>query len=352
MIIGSYFDGFDDVAQKLRLDLIPKYGPAGFGLNLVVMIADFTDPAIDDAFPVACKAAGLNVLLAPNTWDYTKLNTVFNANTNVIGWDCMDDADLAGITKTQERIATLKPHIKTGLKTYITVSKGSDHAVFGNLAEMYHIQNYHWREGLKQWSWTRMLDARKNCNGVLLHGPSLLKNTPLTFGLKSNRREFMIDGEYTNLAYNKASILAALCAGANGIIYYTLFNGIAELFGKDPTQKYYHCILERPDFVEGYKNFHNEVLRKYEVYFDKGTRVPFEIANTSIVGATFTLPTGEWIRIEVDTKEYDPTYRIIDSRDLVLQGLFKGPTPLPATAKVTIAPDTVTIKGSNLTFTP
>lgn len=348
MIIGGYFDGFDDVAQKLRLDLIPQYGPAGFGLNLAVMIADFSNPAIDDAYPAVCKAAGLNILLSPNTWDYAKLNTVFNAHTNVIGWDCMDDADIAGILKAQERINTLKPHIKTGLKSYITVSKGADHKIFGNLADMYHVQNYHWREGLKEWSWNKMKEARANCNGILLHGPSLLKCSWHAWAVRNNNKFFTIDGEYVPLAYNKTSVMAALCAGANGIIYYTLFNGIAEAFGKDPDQKYYHCILEHPVFAAGYKNFHAE-LKKYEAYFDKGVRVPYEIPNTNLVGATFTLG-ADWIRIDCNLDENDPTYRIIDSKDLTLASLFKPPI-VQSVAKVTVEPGKVSIAGDNIKFT-
>lgn len=235
MIIGSYFDGWDDAAQKLRLDSLPKM--KHFGLNLVNMIADFSNPAIDNAFPAAAKAQGIDILLSPNTWDYAQLNTVYNAHTNVLGWDCMDDSDIAGLDATKARIATLAPFIKVGQKKFITVSKGADHALFSNLADWYHVQNYHYREGLKQWSWTRMLNARANCKGMLFHGPSLLKMTPIDFGVKANNMIWMIDGEYTPLSYNKASIMAALCAGANGIIYYSLFHGIAERVGQDPTQK-------------------------------------------------------------------------------------------------------------------
>jgi hypothetical protein len=343
MLIFSYFQGFDDVAQKLRFDSINAM--KNFGLNGVVMLADFTNPAIDDAFVPACKAAGLNVIITPNTWDYAKINTILNANTNVIAWDCMDDANLNGLQKTLERLATLKPHIKPGIKTYITVGKGADHAVFANLAEMYHVQNYHYREGLKKWSWTAMLEARKQCKGILLHGPALIKMTPLEFGVKANRREWMLD-DYVPLQYNTASAMAAICAGANGLGYYSLFEGIPEQVGKN--DKYYSYILERTDLVEGYKSFHAE-LKKYEVYFDTGTRVPFEIENTPIVGATFTLTNGDWIRVEVNTEEYNAKYKIIDSKDLFLQSAFKQ--TVVGSAKVVVQDGNVNITGTNTKFT-
>lgn len=346
MIRYAWFDGFDDVAQKLRLDMLPQI--AAFGLNGTCQIADFSNPAIDDAFPAAAKNVGLDIVLCPNTGDFARLNTVYNANTNVVAWFTQDDADTAGVDVTNARIAQLKPFIKPGIKTFLTVGKGADHSKFASLCDMYHVQNYHWREGLKKWSWTAMVEARKQCKGILLHGPSLIKTSPVDFAIKGNNRYFMIDNEYTPLAYNKASVMAALCAGANGIVYYTLFHGYAEWFGKDPEQKFYHCILERPDFVDGYKSFHAE-LKKYEVYFDTGVRVPFEIANTPIVGATFTLANGDWIRVEVNTEEFNPSYRIIDSKDLTLQQLFKPPV-VPSPAKVTVQDGQVNITGTNVKF--
>lgn len=354
MLIGSYFDGWDDAAQKLRLDLLPQI--ANFGLNTICQIADFSNPAIDEAFPAAAKANGLNIILQPNTGDYAKLNTVYNPNSHVLAWDCMDDADIAGLEKTKERIALLKP-FAVGKKTYITVSKGADHAVFANLADWYHVQNYHYREGLKQWSWTRMLEARKQCKGQLFHGPSLLKMTPIGFAIKNNNRYYTIDNEYVPLQYNAASILAAICAGINGVIYYTLFNGYAEMYGKDPTQKYYHGILERPDFVDGYKNFH-AMLQLYDAFWQinndptKGTRVTFEAGN--IVGATFTLNNAakDWIRVEIDTTEFNATWRIIDSRDVILKDLFKTPIPppVPGVVKVAVNSNGVQVTGSGVTF--
>lgn len=344
MIIGSYFDGFDDVAQKLRFDSLSKI--KDFGLNFLVQIADLSNPAIDQALPPAAKQLGIDIMLAPNTGDFPGLAAAYNPNTNVLAWMCQDDANLAGLDATKARIAAMKPHMRADQKTFITVAKGADHAAYGNLADWYHIQNYTFREGLKKYCWTGVLEARKNCNGILFHGSYLGKMKPIEFGIKQNNLMWMIDGEYIPLAYNKASIMAALCAGANGIIYYTLFYGIAERVYQDPTQKNYHFILERPDLVAGYKNFHAE-LAKYATYFDTGTRVPFE--NGNIVGATFTLnnATKDWIRIEVDTNEYNPSYRIIDSKDPLWATLFKCP---PATAKVTVSSTAVNIAGTNVTF--
>lgn len=353
MIVGTYFDGFDDVAQKLRFDSLAQM--KNFGINLVVQKADLSNPAIDHAFPPAAKALGIDVLLSPNTWDYAQLNTVFNANTNVVAWHMQDDADIAGVDATKARMVTLKPHMKVGQKTYITVSKGADHVTFGNLADWYHIQNYHYREGLKKWSWDRILDARKNCKGLLFQGPSLVKMTPIEFGIKQNNLMWMIDGEYTPLSYNKASVMAALCAGANGIIYYTMFYGIAEQVGKNSSQKYYHYILERPDYVEGYKAFHAE-LQKYDAFWQinsdptKGTRVTFESGN--IVGATFTLNNAakDWIRVEVDTTEFNANYHIIDPKEPWLASLIK-PVVTQSVAKVTVEPGKVSIVGDNIKFT-
>lgn len=340
MIIGSYFDGFDDITQKLRLDSLPKIKE--FGLNFLVQIADLSNPAIDQALPPAAKNLGINIMIAPNTADFAGLAAAYNPNTNVLAWMCQDDANLNGVDATKARIASIKPHMKAGQKTYITVGKGADHVQFGNLAEWYHVQNYCYREGLKKWCWTAMLEARKNCAGQLFHGPHIGKMQPITFGVKQNNLMWMLE-EYTPLQYNKCSVYAALCAGANGVIYYTLFYGVAERVFQDPTQKYYHYILERPDLVAGYKDFHEE-LNKYAVYFDTGVRVPFESGD--LVGATFTLANGDWIRVEVDTNEFNPTYRIIDSKDVVLKDLFKT----PGIAKVTVNPTSVSISGTNVQF--
>lgn len=345
MIIGSFFDGFDDVAQKLRFDCLQKF--KDFGLNHINQIADLSNPAIDQAFPPAAKNLGLDMMMTPNTGDWGSLAAAYNPNTNIVAWMCQDDANIAGVDATKARIAQIKPVMRPGQKTCITVGKGlgADHAKFANLADWYHIQNYTFREGLKKYCWTDMLLARKNCTGTILHAPYLGKMTPLAFGIKANNMLWMIDGEYVPLAYNKAGTMAALCAGANGIYYYTLFYGIAERAYQDPTQKNYHFILERPDLVAGYKDFHDE-LNKYAIYFDTGVRVPFE--NGDIVGATFTLPNGDWIRVEVDTIEFNPSYRIIDSKDAVLRDLFKTPA---GTAKVIVSPTTVQISGNNMSFT-
>ena len=329
MRIGSYFDCLWFDSRDRRLKDIPKIKDTGFDW----LASNFTPD--DEPVIKACQDAGIKILFSRNVTTLDQAKVFWDKYSTIDGYIVADDANYYKpdeIIKVRDEV---KKFMRPDMKTFITVGKGTDPNLYANLCDWYGKQNYVWKEpspSLKMWYWDKIKEDRAICKGRLIVHPYLGKNgTPQQEPYKSD--PVWNAKEYTPVAYNEAAIWASIAAGADDILFYTLYN----VYQHDASV--YNYVLERWDLVPAYKEMFQRI-RSYEKYLEEGTRLPFE--NGRIVGATFTLPTGEYLKVEVDTFERNPKVDLT----IVEPEPVPGPVP-PKKVTVNVKSDTVMITGED-----
>jgi hypothetical protein len=321
---GSYFDALFFNSRKLREDQLPVFVDTGFGRMASSFIPDDGKAG---GILEKLRAAGVKVLYEQNTGKDADHKKNYDTFTNIDMVHVADDVDLIpgnSPAKMAARIAELRQVIRPDMKTFLTFSKGAVPNVWKNSADVIGLQLYIYKEGtIRRWAWDYVKQWRAAHSGKLWVHPYLGKNS-LPYGLPYiNDPKWKVQ-EYTPLAYNEALIWAALCAGADDVLFYSAY-AVNPSYYPD-----YYNILERDDLQPGYKALIAQV-RSYERFF-AGTKTTFD-DGSRIVGATWTLPTGEALTVRVDTLEAKPdvTFTIVK----------------PLAAKVT-----QTEKGFNVEYTP
>lgn len=327
LTLGTYYDALFYDSRAKRLEDKKKLDDAGFRRLASVFTADDA-PILD-----ACQAAGTKVVFAGNATSPEQTKAYLAKYPCIDALHIQDDADLApggpaALAAKREAARTLIASVNPprAILTYASFGKGAKPEQWANTADVAHLQLYIYKEGtLRKWYWDYVLAWRAAHQGKLWVGPYLGKNATPFFALFPKQGlpdPVWTASEYTPVAYNEAACWAALCAGADDLLFYSAF-----AINSGYPQHYYR-ISERWDLLPGYKALLARI-RKYEPYF-AGKRETFD--KGQLVGATWTLPGGEKLTVTVDTLEALPRVDFLETK----------PVPTP-TAKVTVLPAGVTI---------
>lgn len=288
---------------------------------------------------------GVKVLFMPNGVSEAQQKAWFAAFPAIDSYYCVDDADISGGGKAAvvAKVTAARALIRPDMKTFLSLTKNADPAVWANISDIASLQLYIHGEGtIRKWYWDQVKAWRAVHTGQLWVHPYLGKRQPPFFGVypkltippvppATTPRIVPLPPdpvwsaeEYTPLRYNEVAIWTALCAGADDVLFYSAFSISNAL------PKFQYRIAERWDLLPGYKSVLARI-RFYERYL-KGTRTPLpEVPGSPVVGAVWTLPSGESLEVRCDTSEWDP------------QVYFEQRAPRTATV-------TATAKGFNITF--
>jgi hypothetical protein len=298
--LGTYFDALFFNSRDLRLQDRPPLKDAGF-----LRIASSITPA-DTPFLEACQKDGQKVLYTPNTTTDQQDKDFFAKFSCIDVYSVADDANIGNTPQGLRQLVTAaKAKIRPDMKTFATFGRDAKPADWANISEIVGLQLYtHGEVSLRKWYWEYVRDWRAVHTGKIWVHPYLGKRAAPFFGQYPagpngtilQPDAFWSAQEYTPVAWNEAAIWAALCAGADDILYYSAY-AISPSY---PAFEY--RIVKRWDLLPGYKAV-NARIRFYERFF-AGVRTPFD--DGTVVGAKWVLPTGETLTVNVDTFEWRP----------------------------------------------
>ena len=296
LFLGAYYVSFYQEQQDQRFKDIQKIKAIGF--DSIATPLGFKDMG----FVEECKKNGINVIWEGNEGPREMAIKLFSAHENIKMFVVADDANYKDLETLRKDILEFEELLPDGKETYITVSKSADHVTYANLADNYAIQLYVNKEGtLRRWVWEDMVSARAITKGKLIANLQLIKNnTPNMEPYKSD--PVWQAHEYPSVAYIETSMYMAMCAGADGILFYTLYDAFIHP-DKEPKFTKGNYILERWDYVRGLTDIFQRFI-KYKKYFREGKRISFDEGR--LVGASFILPDGKAIKVFCDTFEYNP----------------------------------------------
>lgn len=287
---GTFYDAIFYDSRALRLVDIPKLADAGFK----TFASAFTP---DDAPALKlCQDRGMGVIYSMNTGTVAQHKALWDAHSCVKWWSIGDDLDATSTpAKVTAAIAVMRPNLRPDMKTFGTYSKAANPATWANVTDVAHLQLYIYKEGtLRKWYWEYVLQWRAAHRGQLWIGPYLGKGVTPYFGLKD---PVWSEESYTPVGYQKAAIWLGLCAGADDWLGYSAYS-ISPSY-----PKFSYRLTERWDILPGLTEIARQI-KEQERFFRDGTRVTFD--NGRFVGAQWSLPTGEALRVTVDTFEALP----------------------------------------------
>jgi hypothetical protein len=326
MLLGTYYDAIYLDSRPKRAEDLPKLDDTTFG-GIGSQITP--DDGAKGGFLEACQARGKKVIYETNTGSIDDHAKLWKQYTCVAYHNAKDDADLTSTPeKVKAEIAAVRPKYREGMQSFVSVSKSADPKLWKDAADVIGLQLYVWKEGtLRKWYWDYVVAWRAAHKGKLWVHPYLGKSLPTLSQVAPSSGKapdpVWMSEDYTPAAYNEAAIWCALCAGADDVLFYSAFS-INPGYPKS-----YYRITERWDLLPAYKRMF-ERIRGYERYF-VGKRETFD--RGQIVGASWTLPTGEKLTVTVDLHEQLPRVEWAESK----------PTP-PPTAKVEVSREGVVIK--------
>jgi hypothetical protein len=293
---GTYYQALFHDSRPKRLADFPKLDSVPFErLGSQFTPADGDKGAILDL----CQKAGMKVLYETNTGTQADHKKNFDAYSVIDYLQVADDADLTTTpAKVAASIAAWRPFMRADMKTFLTFSKGADPAVWKNTADAVALQLYIYKEGSLRKAWDILRPWRAAHTGKLWIHPYFGRNA-IPYSLRTD--PVWREQEYTPVQYNKALIWLALAAGIDDGVDGLLFYSAYDLNPSYPPD--YAYILERWDMLPGYAELFRQI-RSFDRFLLVVKPVPFD--NGRVVGAVWTLPTGESLRVEVDTFEQLP----------------------------------------------
>ena len=306
LTLGAYFDALFFDSRAKRLEDFAPLKDAGF-LRLASNFTPDDDPILD-----LCAKGGVKVLFSPNGVSEAQEAAFFAKYAAAIdSYMVLDDANTfpGGKAAVVAKVTAARARLPAGVKTFLTFGKNATAAEWANTAEIAGLQLYGYGEAapggtLKAWNWTYVQAWRAAHTGKLWVHPYLGKRAAPFFAQYPTTADgkvlapdpFLSAEEYVPLAYNEAAIWTSLCAGADDILFYSAYS-ISQ-----PYPVFSYRIAKRRDLLPGYKSVLARV-RFYEKYL-AGVRSPFD--QGTVVGAAWTLPSGESLTVRVDTDEFDP----------------------------------------------
>jgi hypothetical protein len=314
---GTYFQALFHDSRARRLADFPKLEAVPFKR----LGSQFT-PADGDKGQILdlCQKAGMKVLYETNTGTQADHKKNFDAYPAIDYLQVADDADLTTTpTKVAASIAAWRPFMRADMRTFLTFSKTADPAVWKNTADAVALQLYIYKEGSLRRAWEILRAWRTVHTGKLWIHPYFGRNA-IPYSLRND--PVWREQEYTPVEYNKALIWLALCAGIDDGLDGVLFYSAYDLNPSYPPD--YAYVLERWDLLPGYKELFRQI-RTFDRFLLAVKPVQFESADGRMVGATWTLPGGEALRVEVDTFEQlpDVLLRVIPAPAPPVAGSFR-----------------------------
>lgn len=286
---GTHYDALFFSSRANRLADIPKLADAGFRMFSSSFTPD-DQPALK-----LCQDRGLAVVYSPNSGTNAQHKANFDAFPCIKFWSVGDDLN---VTTTPDAvkasIAAMKPFLRADMKTFGTVGKSAKPEVWANVTDAVHLQLYIYKEGtLRKWYWDYVLAWRAQHKGLLWIGPYFGKS----YAAFPTTDPVWNDEVFTPIAYNEAAIWLGLCAGADDWLGYSAY-AISNTY-----PAFNWRLTDRWELLPGYAELFREI-HTYDRFFAGGKRETFD--NGRVVGATWTLPSGEALRVEVDTFETKP----------------------------------------------
>lgn len=299
---GTYFDALYFDSRDKRLADTPKLADAGFSL----LASSFTPD--DAAILKLCQDRKLEVVYQTNTGSLADHRKQWDAFPAVkIQYNVLDDADLNSTPEKLKALVTaVQPQLRPGMETFASFSKSAKPEQWANITKNVHLQLYIYHEGgLKKWGWDYPKAWKAaHTGGKVYVGPYLGKNMPLFFGLYPKHPDgqpappipWWVDSIYTPVQWNEAQVWMAVCLECE-VLFYSAYSISPSI----PTASY--RITDQPRLLAGYAEVFRQV--KEAERFTKVVK-PVQFDNGRFVGATWTLPTGEALRVEIDTLDAHP----------------------------------------------
>lgn len=302
---GFFYDSlFFDSAAKRAEDL-PKLGPLGAAKFPGPLASSFT--ANDSAILKLAQDNGIKrVIYMTNTGSMADHRKQWDAFPGLeFDYNVVDDADQNGMTpeKLKALVGTVTPQLRPGMGTFASFTRNADPAAWANITTHVHLQAYIYHEGgLKKWGWD-LPKAWKaaHTKGDVYVGPYLGKNVPVFFGVfpkypdgrPAPPQPWWTESIFTPIGWNEAQAWMGICLGCK-VLYYSAHSISPTI----PTSNYRLC--DYPRHLASYGEL-NRQMKEAERFTAVVKPVQFESADGRYVGATWTLPTGESLKVTIDT---------------------------------------------------
>lgn len=255
-----------------------------------------TDPNSADAqFLDACKASGAKAIVFPNALPPEQWKALVAKWPEVIiGIMTQDDANGLKPADVAAKQATFAPFLS--VPGMISVGKNAKHSDYGDKAQLYHVQTYLGRlatkgEGLKQYGFDAMLQARAACPGKLL-GAMYVARVPTPYPFRAD--PVFRSQEFSDPSQQEGIAWLQLIAGADHLLSYTAY------FVDRNNPLWESRLGERWDLLAGYERI-NAKIKEHDAFLSGAGVVKTRSVDGNAVIGTWTKPgTGEALTARVD----------------------------------------------------